>query len=73
MHVPSRAAERYRPDPYLRPIGGLGLPRRPNGQATATTAAAGRTYDELYDEAKRRNIKGRSKMSKTELERALGR
>jgi hypothetical protein len=32
----------------------------------------GRTYDELYEEAKRRNIKGRSKMSKTELERALG-
>jgi hypothetical protein len=31
----------------------------------------GRTYDDLYDEAKRRNIPGRSKMSKTELERAL--
>jgi hypothetical protein len=31
-----------------------------------------RTYEELYEEAKRRNIKGRSKMSKTELERALG-
>lgn len=34
--------------------------------------AGGRTYDQLYDEAKRRNIPGRSKMSKTELERALG-
>jgi len=32
----------------------------------------GRTYDQLYNEAKRRNIPGRSKMSKTELERALG-
>jgi hypothetical protein len=32
----------------------------------------GRTYEELYEEAKQRNIKGRSKMSKTELERALG-
>ncbi|HEY6533687.1 MAG TPA: hypothetical protein VIY72_15365 [Acidimicrobiales bacterium] len=31
----------------------------------------GRTYDDLYDEAKRRKIPGRSKMSKTELERAL--
>ena len=31
-----------------------------------------RTYEELYEEAKRRNIQGRSKMSKTELERALG-
>jgi hypothetical protein len=35
--------------------------------------AAGRTYDQLYNEAKKRNIPGRSKMSKTELERALGR
>lgn len=34
--------------------------------------AGGRTYDQLYDEAKKRNIPGRSKMSKTELERALG-
>jgi hypothetical protein len=34
---------------------------------------AGRTYDQLYNEAKKRNIPGRSKMSKTELERALGR
>ena len=31
-----------------------------------------RTYEELYEEAKRRKISGRSKMSKTELERALG-
>lgn len=31
-----------------------------------------RTYEELYQKAKRHNIKGRSKMSKTELERALG-
>ena len=38
----------------------------------ATTANdEGPTYDELYDEAKRRKIPGRSKMSKTELERAL--
>jgi hypothetical protein len=31
-----------------------------------------RTYEQLYEDAKRRNIQGRSKMSKTELERALG-
>lgn len=42
--------------------------RRTNGSAAADE---GRTYDDLYDEAKRRNIPGRSKMSKTELERAL--
>ena len=29
------------------------------------------TYDELYEEARKRGLKGRSKMSKTELERAL--
>lgn len=32
----------------------------------------GRTRDQLYAEAKRRNIKGRSKMSKAQLESALG-
>jgi hypothetical protein len=29
------------------------------------------TYDELYEEARKRGLKGRSKMSTTELERAL--
>ncbi|HJQ07483.1 MAG TPA: plasmid stabilization protein [Nocardioides sp.] len=33
----------------------------------------GRTRDQLYEEAKRKNIKGRSKMNKAELERAVGR
>jgi hypothetical protein len=33
----------------------------------------GRTRDQLYAEAKRKNIKGRSKMSKAQLERAVGR
>jgi hypothetical protein len=32
----------------------------------------GRTRDQLYEEARDRNIKGRSKMTKAELERALG-
>ncbi|MGH7641072.1 MAG: plasmid stabilization protein [Candidatus Dormibacteria bacterium] len=32
----------------------------------------GRTKDQLYGEAKRRNIRSRSKMSKAELIRALG-
>ena len=34
--------------------------------------AGGRTRDQLYEEAKRRNIRGRSKMSKSQLESALG-
>ena len=33
----------------------------------------GRTRDQLYAEAKSKGIKGRSKMSKAELEKALGR
>ncbi|SCK37585.1 hypothetical protein [Streptomyces sp. WMMB 322] len=33
----------------------------------------GPTRDQLYNEAQQRNIKGRSSMSKRELERALGR
>jgi hypothetical protein len=33
----------------------------------------GRTRDQLYNEARQRNIKGRSKMNKAQLERALAR
>jgi len=33
----------------------------------------GRTKEQLYNEAKQRNIPGRSKMTKAELERALSR
>ena len=33
----------------------------------------GRTRDQLYQEARERGIEGRSKMTKAELERALGR
>jgi hypothetical protein len=32
----------------------------------------GRTRDQLYEEARRRNIRSRSKMTKAELQRALG-
>jgi hypothetical protein len=33
----------------------------------------GRTRDQLYNEARQQGIKGRSKMTKAELERAVGR
>jgi hypothetical protein len=33
----------------------------------------GRTKDQLYNEAKNKGIKGRSKMTKAQLERAVGR
>jgi hypothetical protein len=32
----------------------------------------GRTKEQLYEEARRRNVKGRSKMTKAQLVRALG-
>jgi plasmid stabilization system protein ParE len=35
--------------------------------------AGGRTRDQLYNEARQRNIKGRSRMTKAQLERAVGR
>jgi hypothetical protein len=35
--------------------------------------AGGRTRDQLYAEAQRKGIQGRSKMNKAELERAVGR
>ena len=35
--------------------------------------AGGRTRDQLYEEAKRKNIRGRSSMTKAELEKAVGR
>jgi hypothetical protein len=33
----------------------------------------GRTYDQLYNEAKEKGVRGRSKMSKRELARTVGR
>ncbi|MEV0168720.1 plasmid stabilization protein [Nonomuraea fuscirosea] len=42
------------------------------GGLRSHTGTAGRTRDQLYAEAKRRDIKGRSKMSKQQLEKALG-
>ena len=43
------------------------------GGLRSHTGAGGRTRDQLYEEAKRKNIKGRSKMTKAQLERAVGR
>ena len=43
------------------------------GQARAGDKGGGATWAELYEQAKRRDIPGRSKMSKAELERALRR
>lgn len=43
------------------------------GGKRSHSGAAGRTRDQLYAEAKRRGIEGRSKMNKAQLQRAVGR
>jgi hypothetical protein len=43
------------------------------GGKRSHSGAQGRTKEQLYNEAKKRNIKGRSSMSKSELEKALSR
>jgi plasmid stabilization system protein ParE len=42
------------------------------GGKRSHTGSGGRTYDQLYEEAKHKNIKGRSKMNKSELLKAVG-
>jgi hypothetical protein len=49
------------------------MPAGRRGGQRSHSGAAGRTRDQLYAEAKRRNIAGRSSMTKAELERAVGR
>jgi hypothetical protein len=43
------------------------------GGLRSHSGSGGRTKDQLYEEAKKQNIKGRSSMSKAELEKAVGR
>jgi hypothetical protein len=73
-------------DEYYGPLMGEGAGRRParrrattgrsrgsRTQARSRRASDGPTKDELYSQAKRLGIEGRSKMSKTQLARAVGR
>jgi len=43
------------------------------GGQRSHAGAGGRTRDQLYQEAQRKNVKGRSKMSKKQLENAVDR
>ncbi len=43
------------------------------GGLRSHSGSGGRTRGQLYEEARRKNIKGRSSMNKAELERAVGR
>jgi hypothetical protein len=49
------------------------MPPSRRGGLRSHSGPGGRTRDQLYDEARRKNIKGRSRMTKAELERAVGR
>jgi len=46
---------------------------RRGGQRSGTNRPKGRTRDQLYSEAKQLGIEGRSKMDKSQLERAVDR
>ena len=45
---------------------------RRGGLRSGTNRPKGRTRDQLYAEAQQRNIRGRSSMTKAQLQRALG-
>ena len=44
---------------------------RRGGLRSGTNRPKGRTYDQLYNEAKKMNVAGRSSMSKAQLQRAV--
>jgi hypothetical protein len=44
---------------------------RRGGQRSGTSGPKGRTREQLYNEAKKLNVEGRSKMSKAQLQRAV--
>jgi hypothetical protein len=43
------------------------------GGLRSRSGPGGRTRDQLYEEARRKNVRGRSKMTKAQLARAVGR
>jgi hypothetical protein len=45
---------------------------RRGGQRSGTSGPKGRTKAQLYNEAKKKNVPGRSKMTKAQLARAVG-
>ncbi len=47
-------------------------PGQRGGERSGKPGPRGRTKEQLYNEAKQRNIKGRSSMNKKQLEKALG-
>ena len=50
-----------------------GTKRARDGQRSGSSGPRGRTRDQLYNEAKKLNIEGRSSMNKSQLQRAVDR
>ena len=48
-------------------------PAKRGGQRSGKSGPKGRTKAQLYNEAKKKNVPGRSKMTKAQLARAVGR
>jgi hypothetical protein len=48
-------------------------PSARGGQRSGTNRPKGRTKEQLYEEAKRMNVSGRSRMNKAQLQRAVDR
>ena len=46
---------------------------RRGGRRSGTSGPRGRTRDQLYNEAKKLNVSGRSRMNKSQLQRAVNR
>jgi hypothetical protein len=46
-------------------------PQKRGGQRSGKSGPKGRTKEQLYNDAKKANIQGRSKMTKSQLEKAL--
>jgi hypothetical protein len=67
MPVKAWSAKRERQYEHIKE----GLEER--GGLRSHSGSGGRTYDQLRNDARERGIKGRSTMSKAQLERALGR
>jgi hypothetical protein len=49
------------------------MPSSMRGGQRSRSGSGGPTKDQLYDEARQRDVKGRSTMAKSELSKALGR
>ena len=58
---------------HARPTSTEDISSSRRGGLRSHRGAGGRTRDQLYEEARRRGVKGRSRMDKAQLERAVGR